>query len=172
MGIETIQFKDKSYPAFQANGNSPRFVKGFVDEVCKANYEEGEFGYNIGCGPKEWNYPIEAIPIDLIYDDEYDAYNLPKSGASYICAHHLVEHLPDYVKALKYWYENLKQGGTIFLYLPHPDQERWLPQYNPKHFHIFYPKDIAKCLEDIGFKNVFYSERDLYWGFTVIGEKP
>lgn len=171
MSIKTITFRDKKYLAFQATGNSPRFVKGFVDEICKADYDKGEFGYNIGAGKPEWNYPEKAIPIDLEYPDDFHALNLPKSGASYICAFHLLEHTPNYVEVLRYWYDNLKEGGTIFLYLPHPEQERWLPQFNHRHFHIFYPKDIAKCLEDLGFKNVFHSERDLYWGFTVVGEK-
>lgn len=172
MSIETIKFKDKKYLAFQANGNSVRFIKGFVDEICQADYNKGDFGFNIGCGKLEWNYPDKAIPIDIEFDNgKYHAMNLPKRGASYITAFHLLEHLPNYVEALKYWYDNLKVGGTIFLYLPHPEQERWLPQNNPRHLHTFYPKDLAKTIEDLGFKNVFYSERDLYWGFTVVGEK-
>jgi hypothetical protein len=171
MGIETIEFKGERYPKYLTNGNSARFVRGFVDEICKADYDKGEFGYNVGAGPKAWNYPEKAIPIDLAYKDGYDALNLPKWGASYICAFHLLEHTERYVEVLEYWYNTLKEGGTVLLYLPHPDQKYWDPVFNRKHFHIFYPKDIAKTLVNLGFKNVFHSERDLYWGFLVVGEK-
>ncbi len=173
MPIETVSFRDKLYPAFQANGNSPRFIKGFVDEICKADYDKGEFGYNVGCGKISWNYPEKAIPIDLEFDGgKYHALNLPKEGASYLAAYHLIEHLPNYVEALNYWYKVLKPGGNLLLYVPHPDQERWLPQFNPRHLHIMYPKDLAKTVEDIGFESVFYSERDLYWAFLIAASKP
>jgi len=170
--IETVEFKGKKYPKFQTNGNSLRFIKGFIDEVCKADYENDEFGYNIGCGKLEWNYPERAIPIDLEFENGlYHAFNLPKIGASYVVAGHLLEHLDNYVGALQYWKQVLKDGGVIVLYLPHPDQEYWLPQNNRKHIHIFYPKDIEKCLIDLGFKNVFVSERDLYHAFVAIAQK-
>lgn len=170
MGIKTVEFNGVKYPAYQADGNSVRFVAPYIDEVCKADKDKGEFGYNIGCGA--WNYPPDAIPIDIILDDgKYHALNLPKPGASYVTALHLLEHLPNYVEALKYWTKNLKVGGTLFLFLPHRDQKRWLPQHNPRHLHIFYPEDIVECLKDLGYINIFYSERDLYHGFSVFGEK-
>ena len=90
-------------------------------------------------------------------EDEFDAYHLPDEKYDYIFSSHTLEHLLNYVEALRYWKEHLVVRGVLFLYLPHPTMEYWLPQNNPK------------LLKDLGFEIVLHSERDLYWSFSVIG---
>ena len=34
---------------------------------------------------------------------------------------------------------------------------------------LFYPENVHKLLEDLGFKYVLHSERDLYWSFAIVG---
>jgi hypothetical protein len=48
----------------------------------------------------------------------------------------------------------------------------WRPQNCRKHLHVFWPKDTAQMVRDLGFINVIHSERDLAWGFAVVGFKP
>lgn len=165
--IETVSFNGKEYPAFQTNGNAARFCMPFALDVCK-----GE-GYDIGCGKKEWAFP-GALPIDISIDDEYQysATNLPAGKqVDYIFSSHCLEHLDKWVITLDYWGSKLKQGGTLFLYLPDYSQEYWRPWNNRKHVNIFTPEILRDYLKDAGYINIFVSGVDLYNSFMVIAEK-
>lgn len=153
--------KDKYYPAYMKRGDACRFILPFAREFCQGNgLDIGGFGKSVFPGAK---------PINVVIPDEFDAYSLPPGKYDYIFSSHTLEHLPDYVKALVYWKEHLKEiDGVLFLYLPHPDMECWLPQNNKKHLHMFYPEDMKKLLIDLGFVDVLVSERDLYWSFAAV----
>lgn len=154
-------YKNRLYPKYIKNGNAASYIIPFAKEFCKGK------GLDIG-GFLDWTFP-KAIPINILIEDEWNAYNLPNEKYDYIFSSHTLEHLPDYIKALIYWKGHLKKSGILFLYLPHPDMEYWLPQNNQKHLHSFYPKGMAKVVEDLGFFQVLYSERDLYWSFSIVG---
>ena len=163
--IKTIQFNNKTYPAFQAEGFAAKFAFPFAKQVCQGN------GLDIGCNRPEW--ALEgAIQVDPVIDPQYDAYNLPIGEFDYIFSSHCLEHLPDWVRALDYWQLKLLSGGAMFLYLPHPDQSYWKPWHNRKHFHSIYPDMIKEYLVDRGWKNIFVTGCDLNHSFTVIAEKP
>jgi hypothetical protein len=72
---------------------------------------------------------------------------------------------------MDYWYERLKDGGTLFLYLPDYSQFYWRPWHNRKHKHVFQPWVIKQYMEDRGYKKVFVSDVDLNNSFMVMGEK-
>lgn len=156
-----FEYKGKVYPSYIKTGNAASYVIPFAQQFCKG------MGLDIG-GFFEWTFP-GAKPINVLIEDEWDAYHLPNEKYDYIFSSHTLEHLPDYIKALEYWKEHLKSNGVLFLYLPHPDMEYWLPQNDRKHLHSFYPEDVHRLLIDIGFANAVHSERDLYWSFTVVG---
>lgn len=159
-----VYCKGERYPSYMKGGSACSFILPFAQEFCK-----GE-GLDIG-GFDNQVFP-GAKPINIIIPDEFDAYNLPEGKFDYIFSSHTLEHLPDYVKALKLWMEHLKDvEGVLFLYLPHPDMVGWRPQHNKKHLHMFYPKDIDQLLRDLGFDDVIVSERDLYWSFCAVGIK-
>jgi predicted SAM-dependent methyltransferase len=119
---------------------------------------------------KEWSLP-GSIPIDLSFEDEYHANKLPKTDVDYIFSSHCLEHINNWVETLDYWYKNLKNGGTLFLYLPDYSQEYWKPWNNKKHVNIFKPEFIRDYLEDKGYKKIFVSNVDLYNSFIAIAEK-
>lgn len=160
-GKPIFEYKGKVYPSYIRTGNAASYVIPFAKEFCKGD------GLDIG-GFFEWIFP-GALPINILIEDEWDAYNLPDRKYDYIFSSHTLEHLPDCVRALECWKKHLKSDGVLFLYLPHPDMEYWLPQNNRKHWHSFYPKDIHKLLKDLGFTYVLSSERDLYWSYSVVG---
>jgi predicted SAM-dependent methyltransferase len=162
--IEIINYKNKIYPKFQSNGFASRFCFPFALEVCKG------IGYDIGCMKKEWSLP-GSIPIDLSFEDEYHANKLPKTDVDYIFSSHCLEHINNWVETLDYWYESLKNEGTLFLYLPDYSQEYWKPWNNKKHVNIFKPEFIRDYLEDKGYKKIFVSNVDLYNSFIAIAEK-
>jgi len=162
--MKKIKFKTQEYPAFQADGNAAQFAIPFAKHICVGN------GYDIGCMKKEWAFP-GSIPIDIDFDDCWEALNLPKNNIDYIFSSHCLEHLVDWVEAMNYWYESLRIGGVLFLYLPHYDQEYWRPWNNRKHKHSFTIDVIKNYMSDTGYKNIFYSERDLNHSFMITGEK-
>ena len=162
--MKTILFNDKLYPAIQAEGNAAQYAIPFAKKFCEG------VGYDIGCNRLDWAFP-GAQAIDLEFDDEWDAYNLPDGEVDYIFSSHCLEHLPDWVDALNYWTSKLKQGGILFLYLPHYSQEYWRPWNNRKHLHVFVPETIVDCMNDSGYRYVFNSEKDLLNSFMVVGEK-
>jgi len=154
-------YKGILYPGYLKHGNANAFIIPFAKHFCKGK------GLDIG-GYFKCTFP-DATPINILNSDGFDAYHLPEEKYNYIFSSHTLEHLHDYVGVLKYWKEHLEERGTLFLYLPHPDMEYWLPQNNRKHLHLFYPENIHKLLEDLGFGYVLHSERDLYWSFATIG---
>ena len=157
------EYNGAVYPAYLKTGNANAYIEPFAKKFCFGN------GLDIG-GFSDWVFP-GARAINILNNDDWDANNLPGTDYDYIFSSHTLEHLHDYIGALEYWHGSIQPGGILFLHLPHPDMEYWLPQNNQKHVHIFRPEDIAKTLSDLGFKNVIFSERDLGWSFSVVGQK-
>lgn len=153
-----FEYKGKKYPEYLKHGNAAQFILPTAKYFCE--------GKGLDVGASIWGYP-GATPIDLKYGR--DALNLPGNDWDFIFSSHCLEHITDPVLALEHWRSKLRPGGVLFLYLPHPDMEYWRPQNCRKHLHIFYPKDTAKMLTDLGFKDVIYGKRDLAWGFACVG---
>jgi len=165
MKIETITYRGKTYPKFQSEGFASKFAIPFAQQVCK-----GE-GLDIGCMKVEWALP-GAVPIDLTFNDGYDAMNLPGHRKwDYIFSSHCLEHLPSWTEVLLYWKSCLADNGVLFLYLPHFSQTYWNPWNNRKHIHCFFGEEIQRFMEDNGFTNIFIGQPDLNNSFMIFGEK-
>lgn len=162
--IKTVTYKHAVYPVFQTIGNASQFAIPFAKQVCSG------FGYDIGCMKQEWAFP-GARAIDLDFPDEYHASNLPEEEPDFIFSSHCLEHTTDWVEVMDYWYERLKDGGTLFLYLPDFSQTYWRPWNNRKHKHSFTPEIIGEYMHNRGYKNLFVSGIDLNNSFMAMGEK-
>jgi predicted SAM-dependent methyltransferase len=161
--MELINYKNKTYPKFQSEGNAAQFAIPYALHICKGT------GVDIGCNREEWKFP-GAIPVDPIINDS-DALNFPYENLDYIFSSHCLEHLYDWVDVLDYWTSKLKKGGVLFLYLPDYSQEYWKPWNNRKHKNIFTPNIISDYMSDNGYANIFKSGVDLNNAFMVFGEK-
>jgi len=163
--VETVSFNGKQYPAFQTAGNAAQFALPYAKLLCRGR------GYDIGCNRMEWSLP-GSIPIDPQINPTWDAMKLPDAGkADYIFSSHCLEHVAgDWYAVLKYWYSNIRSGGTLFLYLPDYSQEYWRPWNNRKHVHAFTPEIIKDAMIALGLTNVFVSGVDLNNSFMAIGE--
>lgn len=166
--IELIHFNGKHYPLLQAEGYAAQYARPFAQRIIQP---ENKTGYDIGCNREAWKIFPNAIAIDPVIDDKYDAFNLPRINVDYIFSSHCLEHLRDWVGALDYWQSKLHEGGILFLYLPHPSQEYWLPHNNRKHLHVLFPDMVAKVLNDRGWKNIFVTGYDLNYSYYAICEK-
>jgi predicted SAM-dependent methyltransferase len=162
--INTIEFNNKKYPKFQSEGNASQFAIPYAKHVCIG------IGYDVGCKKKEWAFP-NSIPIDIEFEDEWDATNLPNKNVDFIFSSHCLEHIGNWVETLDYWYQNLKVGGVLFLYLPDYSQEYWRPWNNRKHINIFTPQILEDYFKSKNFKNIFVSGVDLNNSFMIFGEK-
>ena len=163
--IETIKFKNSSYPKFQSEGNAAQFAIPFAKHVCKGR------GVDVGCNRVEWAFP-GATPVDPVING-FDATHFPDhcTELDYIFSSHCLEHVDNWVDVLDYWHSKLKIEGVLFLYLPDYSQEYWHPWNNRKHKNIFTPQIITDYLKDLGYKNIYASQIDLNNSFMVMGEK-
>ena len=118
----------------------------------------------------EWSFP-GSRPIDLSFNDPWEANKLPPGPFDYIFSSHCLEHVSDWVETMDYWYQKLPFGGVLFLYLPDFSQEYWRPWNNRKHNHVFTPEIIRSYMNDRGYKNIFTSGVDLNNSFMIVGEK-
>ena len=166
--IETVNYKNKKYPAFQTKGHSAQFAIPFALYVCEG------IGYDIGCNRVEWSLP-GSIPIDPIINKKYSATNLPASlygQVDYIFSSHCLEHISgDWYSVLQYWVNNLKPSGTLFLYLPDFSQEYWRPWNNRKHVHVFTPQILEDAFRSLKLQDIFVSGIDLNNSFMIMGVK-
>jgi predicted SAM-dependent methyltransferase len=163
--INEIEFKGVKYPLFQALEFSAQYIFPVAKKVCIG------VGYDIGCAKVEWALP-GAIPVDIKFNNGFDAYKLPEGEVDYIFSSHCLEHLDNWITALEYWISCLKSGGALFLYLPHYEQEYWLPWNNRKHKHVMDPSIIVKFLSDTGkVCKIHFSGRDINHSFVVMCER-
>lgn len=153
-----FEYRDRIYPSYLKNGNACQFIAPVAYHFCRGT------GLDVGSG----RWPLyRAIPVDL--QNGGDAMNLPEGEFDFVFSSHCLEHLADPISALLHWKTRITPGGVLFLYLPHPDMTYWLPQHNRKHLHSWQPKDMAQIVRDLGFVNVIHGERDMAWGFAVVG---
>ena len=162
--IDFVNYRGEKYPNFQTMGNASQFAIPFAKYFCKG------FGYDIGCMRKEWSFP-GSFPIDLSFDDEWEANNLPPQIPNYIFSSHCLEHVDDWVSTMDYWYSRLQEESVLFLYLPDFSQKYWRPWNNRKHKHVLMPEIINDYMFDKGYKNIFLSGIDLNNSFIAVGEK-
>lgn len=177
--IETILFNGQVYPEFQSKGFAAKFAFPFAHEVCKGN------GLDIGYGAPKWKFPGSlGIEDGRLCDeqsvesrwDQINAMNIPKGLCprgdqwDFVFSSHCLEHLPNWVEALDHWYDNLKEGGVLFIYLPDHSQHYWRPHWNRKHIHAFTPEIIGAYLRD-KYSRVFISGVDLNNSFCAMAEK-
>tara|TARA_B100000085_G_scaffold176942_1_gene161230 strand:+ start:2535 stop:3026 length:492 start_codon:yes stop_codon:yes gene_type:complete len=162
--VEIIEHGGLYYPAFQKEGHASQFAIPFAKHLCK-----GE-GLDIGCMKKEWAFP-GATPIDLDFDDEWHAMNLPDKKYDYIFSSHCVEHINDWVGVLDYWREHLKSEGVLFLYLPHYSQTYWRPWHNRKHVNVMSPLIIYDYFKDRDYRYKWVTGPDLNNSFYAVAVK-
>jgi predicted SAM-dependent methyltransferase len=156
-----LEYKGKIYPKIQDMGNASKYAIPFAKHYCTG------VGVDIGFGKEDWKFP-GAIGADITdASNDYHATNLPEN-LDYIYSSHCLEHLDDWVAAIELWCKSIKHSGVIFLYLPHPSQEYWLPWNNRKHKHVLHSNDVKNCLHSFGMKYVISSEYDLNNSYYIV----
>lgn len=156
-----FEYKGERYPDYLKHGNAMQFIAPTALKFCQGD------GLDVGAG--KWPLP-GATPVEL--RDGGDAMELPPGVRDFVFSSHCLEHLADPISALEHWASRIRPGGVLFLYLPHPAMEYWRPQNCRKHLHAWTPAAMAAIVRDLGFVDVLHGERDLAWGFAVVGFAP
>ncbi|MCK0507907.1 methyltransferase domain-containing protein [Aromatoleum anaerobium] len=138
------------------------------DEASKVKYLVVPYtrgvGLDLGCGPRK-AFP-HFIGVDSCKDTEL--FGVPirpdvkvatcerldefePASCDFVFSSHLLEHIEDYRAALAEWWQVIKVGGHLVLYLPHRDLYPNVGTYgaNPDHKHDFEPVDICSAMGDV-----------------------
>lgn len=134
----------------------------------------------------------EFLKIDIVAPGD----NLPVADGSqdFVINSHVLEHFPDPIKALKEWYRVIREGGYIFIIVPH--KERTFDRRNPRttlielekrhqtgifptpksnHFSFWVTEDLLDLVEAIklDWKVVDFQDADdkVGNGFTIVIKK-
>ena len=160
--MKTFNLNGYEYPEYLRDGNASANIIPIARHWCRGT------GLDIGAG----KYPLTgAIPIDPFRNGgEYHATRLPSGSYDYIFSSHCLEHLPNWIEAVGYWFDVIKPGGTVFLYLPHPANHDWHPKNNRAHKHILEPADVSYQVRRRSVIS-YCSGMDLFWSYSVVGVK-
>jgi SAM-dependent methyltransferase len=129
-------------------------------------------GHGIDIGAGRWPLPGARSIDDSEHENAYSI-NEPDGSLDYIFSSHTLEHLENPDAALFEWCKKLRKGGIIFLYLPHPACEMWLPEN--LIFHKWSPSPAIleqKLIDQFKLKINFISYLpDAYFSFVIVAEK-
>lgn len=123
---------------------------------------------DLGCGPSK-AFPhflgvdsgkdTELFGTPIKPDIACDAGDPAAFGATFnslsvdaIFSSHLLEHIEDAGAALAAWWDAIKVGGYLVLYLPHRDLYPNIGTHgaNPDHKHDFHPDDVMRLMARVG----------------------
>jgi len=162
---QLFEFMGEKFPEYLKHGRAADYIIPVAQNFC--------LGAGLDVGGLECCHFPGAQIVNKIYGG--DAYRLPAAkdpaGWDYIFSSHCLEHLENYVDVLAHWRDKLKPGGRLFMYLPHYDMAYWRPKHCQKHVNSLRAETLAEILQAMGFDEIIYSERDLYWSFAVTGVK-
>lgn len=166
-GQNFFQYRDELYPEYLNNGNAMSFIKEKALSYC--------IGKGIDIGADKWPFP-GAMPIqNEVHQNANKLDRFDKESLDYIFSSHCLEHVENWKDALVLWISKLKEGGMLFLYLPHKSNKLWRPggpwvgmghKWSPTY------QKINKLLLKNGMEIIEYNDwRDMYWSFYVVARK-
>ncbi len=112
-----------------------RMVEGFFPNYCPGSILDIGFGGDpLFAFADTWDIEDgDAQKMDGVANESYNT----------VYSSHLLEHVADCEEALARWWELVKKGGYLILYLPHRDlyeKRKELPsRWNPDHKRFFMP---------------------------------
>lgn len=148
---------------------------------------------DLGCGPNKafphfigvdsckdtdlFGIPIKPdVKCDVADPEEFEkTFNSVSVDA--IFSSHCLEHIERYDRALNAWWEVLKEGGHLVLYLPHRDlyPNIGTEDANPDHKHDLSPEDIVTTLDALNFNfDILVNEtrsQDMEYSFLLVVKK-
>nr|WP_143838170.1 methyltransferase domain-containing protein [Nitrospira cf. moscoviensis SBR1015] len=139
-------YQNTFYPDYLTVGGAGHAIFPEAVKYCRGN------GIDVGAGL--WPLP-GATPVDLWRGAGTNkcVADFEKDSLDYVFSSHCLEHIETWNESLQEWVDRVRLGGTIFLYLPHPDCAIWHPGspfVGDGHKWIPTPQVIRQALEQMG----------------------
>lgn len=139
-------YQNTFYPDYLTVGGAAHAIFPEALKHCRGN------GIDVGAGL--WPLP-GATPVDLWrgVGTNLCVADFEKGSLDYVFSSHCLEHIEAWQESLKEWIDCVRLGGTIFLYLPHPDCAIWHPGspfVGDGHKWIPTPPVIQQAVEEMG----------------------
>lgn len=139
-------YQNAFYPDYLTVGGAAHAIFPVALKHCRGN------GIDVGAGL--WPLP-GAIPVDLWRGAGTNkcVADFEKDTLDYVFSSHCLEHIEAWEESLREWIDCVKPGGTLCLYLPHPDCAIWHPGspfVGDGHKWIPTPDIIQQALEQMG----------------------
>ena len=111
--------------------------------------------------PYDWDYVgVDIVePFDRRRDYPHyvmnaEALEFPPESFDLVIMIEVLEHVVDYVKALREVHRVLRRGGAVFIQSVRADSPAALA--DETHFHVLHPKTLSRLLRWLGFSDVEY----------------
>jgi hypothetical protein len=133
-------------------------------------------GNGIDVGAGAWPFP-GSRPIDpLWYPTGLRLEEVPDASQDYVFTSHTLEHIDDWKAALEKFWSKVRDGGTLFVYLPHPNCGLWRMD-NPfmREYHRWVPEPavVKAAVLALGAEIVANDDGpDVMMSFFVCARKP
>ncbi|MGD9974263.1 MAG: methyltransferase domain-containing protein [Desulfatirhabdiaceae bacterium] len=166
-GNTHYRYLKEAYPEYLNSGNAVSFIAEKALQYCQ--------GYGLDIGASIWSLP-GAIPIqDEPDENAYSLNRFADNSLDFIFSSHCLEHLVHWKQAINLWIRKLKNGGILFLYLPHESMKLWRPGgLWVGNIHKWMPtvRILLPYLSSCGLEIIEYNpERDEYYSFHIIAKK-
>lgn len=103
-GLQGLEIGGSAHNAFGLNTKNVDFTQDLTTP-----FKQEEIRH---CG--------EAMPVDIAAPG--DSLPVPDESQDFVISSHVLEHFPDPIKALKEWYRVIRNGGYIFMIVPHKER--------------------------------------------------
>jgi hypothetical protein len=161
-------YKNEFYPDYLTVGGNSFAIRRTAMKYCVGK------GLDIGAAfwPLSGSTPIDTEQGPGTANRIGD---IPDGSQDYVFSSHCLEHISEWESALDIWISKLKNGGILFLYLPHPSCKLW-HMSNPMivNMHVWVPtyEVIAGALQKRDIKIIDKDEGpDHFYSFFVCGRK-
>lgn len=154
-----------------------RLMNGFFDTYMTGNgLDIGFAGYIPDVVPILPN----AIGVDTNFPG-YDGKTLPfeDNSQNYVYSSHCLEHIDDYLNAIREWYRVVKVGGHIVTIVPHKflyEKKEQLPSnWNGDHKRFYTPasllQEFEQALEPNSYRVRFLEDGDIGFDYSIPPEQ-
>lgn len=121
-----------------------------------------------------------ALGVDVNYPG-YDGRTLPFADNSqdYVYSSHCLEHIDNYLNAIRDWYRVVKVGGHIVTVVPHKflyEKKEELPsQWNQDHKRFYTPasllQEFEQALKPNSYRVRFLEDGDVGYNYSIPADK-
>jgi SAM-dependent methyltransferase len=161
-------YEGKFYPDYLTVGGAGLAIARTALKYCQGK------GIDVGAG--FWPLP-GSIPVDPFRGpgQRQTVADFEDGTLDYVFSSHCLEHIDRWKDALRNWVAKVRQGGAVFLYLPHPECGIWRPgspMVGGGHVWTPTPDTINGALTALNCPPIAWDEGpDMMYSFYTCGRK-